>query len=803
MIIIALREGVGGAHTIVLRYLVMARRGVSSFLLAFSLALILHCDTSNVSAGMEEEPHTLRLLVLVPFPDPRPSAGWDRGLELLPAARLARDHINNSTDLLQGYRLELIEASSDGCGVSTISTALVSFVRHAATRINSMDSVIGILGLACSSVTAIISPLAGHTKLDYIQVAMANSPIFSLSKEKYPHLWRVLPTSLIYSNVTIALLDQFNWTRVATIYDGNGVFFSSTANVFVDALESSGKTNVLESTIEGIDNLYIDSVLSQIRTTGARIVFLSMSEAQAATILCKAAELRLIWPGYAWIIPARATIEEFLSDSPCSKPQLLTALENAFLFRFQLQQYDNGTVLVSNITYEEYRSQYLHKLQELMSEKQYLQYNNSFSGTPTLFANPMYDEVFAFALALNYSLPELKSRNLSLENFTFNRSEITDLIESHFTDVSFTGATGEINFDKDGEGLLPILVYQVQNSTVVRIGEYNSVKHNLTLQNVDLSSIPSDEIETRHQHLPITISLVVLTAAGITILVTSVVLLLVLCYSQTKEIKAISPILSIIIFIGCYMQCYAALFRTIVHGYTIPLLAYKTLCCIEIWCGSTGINLILATVLLKLARIYRIFTHFGKLGKFWSDISLFCLSLLICLPPNIYLALWFGIDTPRVKFTNSTITDVVPPFIELSRECSSNYFDIWLTIAFMPTIVLLFIVVIFALLTRKIDRDNFKDTKKVTAYVATIFITITVILPTWKILDLIRLDNYAHLVLCTGFVAVALFTIAILFLPKVGPLLKGSFLSVIESRSYTLPTLARSETKQTLKLVNF
>ena len=42
----------------------------------------------------------LKLLTLVPFFDSKPGAGWDKGLELLPMGRIARDEINEREDLL-------------------------------------------------------------------------------------------------------------------------------------------------------------------------------------------------------------------------------------------------------------------------------------------------------------------------------------------------------------------------------------------------------------------------------------------------------------------------------------------------------------------------------------------------------------------------------------------------------------------------------------------------------------------------------------------------------------------------------
>ena len=727
----------------------------------------------RLSTGEEQEPHTLYLLTLVPYPDPRPSAGWDRGLELLPAAQLACDHINNRTDLLPGYRLELIEANSDACGVSTISTAIINFAKYATSPAD-RNSVLAVIGLACSSVTAAISPVAGHNQLDYIQVSMSNS-IMLRSREKYQHLWRVLPSSVAYADTGIALLKTFNWTNIATVFDGSGVFFYSTALSFLDRARQLGKTSLVESAIEGTSDLYIDAMLASIQQNSVRIIYLSVSEAQSSVILCKAAELGLIWPDYVWIFSARSNVKEFLLDLPCQKEQLLKALENALLFHFQLQQLDPDTVLVSNNTYSEYYEQYLDMLGE------YIDYNDTF--VPTLFSNPMYDEVFSLALALNSSLPLIDAQNLSLKNLLYNRTAITDIIESQFTNVSFQGATGPISFDENREGQSPVVLYQVRNSSAVIIGEYNSATSKLTLRNINISSFPDDQIDSKYETTPVWILALVFSASGLTTLLTTVVLLLVLCHTQSKVIKAISPILSVVIFIGCYMESLAAIFRTVLFAYSIPPLFYSIMCCLEIWLGSTGLNLILTTVLLKLARIYRIFTYFGKTGKIWSDVSLLLITLMICLPVNLYLILWFSIETPQRRLTedrntittNTTAGSVRLTIVTKTTMCYSENFNVWLTILFMPSILLLIAVIFFAVLTRKINRANFKDTKKITAYVAVIFLTIVVSLPSWKLLEAAGKDGLAHIAISMGFILVAFLTVTFLFVPKVAVILYTEF----------------------------
>ena len=60
----------------------------------------------NTTADWDTKP--LYLLTLVPFPDPRDDTGWDGGLATVPGGEIARDEINNQSDLLPGYHIELI-----------------------------------------------------------------------------------------------------------------------------------------------------------------------------------------------------------------------------------------------------------------------------------------------------------------------------------------------------------------------------------------------------------------------------------------------------------------------------------------------------------------------------------------------------------------------------------------------------------------------------------------------------------------------------------------------------------------------
>lgn len=62
-----------------------------------------------------------------PYPDSHPSAVWDRGFQLIPAGHLAIEQINNQSDLLPGFQLELLDIE---CGIRVINTDCMNFYRH-------------------------------------------------------------------------------------------------------------------------------------------------------------------------------------------------------------------------------------------------------------------------------------------------------------------------------------------------------------------------------------------------------------------------------------------------------------------------------------------------------------------------------------------------------------------------------------------------------------------------------------------------------------------------------------------------
>ena len=256
------------------------------------LSLLLFICVTSFS---KEDKETVKLLFLVPWPDEfgRDYAGWDGGYDLIAGARVAQDDINNRTDLLADYTIQLIEAGHEACGLTENSLGLRNLVSHAA-------SVAAVLGLFCSTNTRQLSPLASHENIGLIQLSASNSPLFRSYFMMYPHQWRFLVSASVYADMMLHLMEEFDWKKIAVIQDVESYYYSGIATYLLKELSDtqiiySGDLYKLE------DELYKDT-LEKIQSKGAKIIFVSANGNQISKLLCMAGEKGLIYPNYVWIV---------------------------------------------------------------------------------------------------------------------------------------------------------------------------------------------------------------------------------------------------------------------------------------------------------------------------------------------------------------------------------------------------------------------------------------------------------------------------------------------------------------------
>ena len=607
-------------------------------LLVLAVALQLTIEADIISPHTGEETKPLYLLTLVPLQETEtcPSGQQAEGLSMLSGARIAQDQINNLSDLLPGYHIELIVKNIEACSCSEAGIGLSNLMEH--TTGSSSTPAVAITGLVCSSHTAQLSPIAGHPGFDLLQFSAANSPIFQTRKEHFPHLWNLLGSATVYSETVLAIMKQFGWKRIGIVYNTRSDFYSETAQHMEHLIKtSSNMTSAFSVNVN--ERQSFKNVISTIYSTRAAIIVVLLDSNHTSTLLHQAASKGMTHPNYTWI-----HIETKNEDHNAS----YITRGNLMLRRLTTPQNESIT-LVSGKKYKKFSENYFSDL-ELVAKI----YNSSTIKPDLEFANYLHDQVWAFALAVNKSLPVLKQRNFTISNFTIGQKQVTAVIEDYLEGLSFQGAGGWVDFNQYSSVAPPQveILWISENGTEKRVGLYNTQYPRDFFIDINTSDLPNDTIE-----LPIVVDLIpkhgacilYLLIIAVVILITAQ-LILYLHYREHHVIKATSPHLSMLMFIGCYLQCLSSACKVTLTSTELPEILYTTMSIAYDLTFINGLGLILVTLFVKLVRVYRIFTAPMKnLGKFWHNWPLLLVILLLMVFPNIIFLLVFMRQPPRQK----------------------------------------------------------------------------------------------------------------------------------------------------------
>ena len=201
---------------------------------------------------------------------------------------------------------------------------------------------------------------------------------------------------------------------------------------------------------------------------------------------------------------------------------------------------------------------------------------------------------------------------------------------------------------------------------------------------------------------------------------------------------------------------------------------------------------ILGTNLMKLGRIYRVFTHFGRTGLLLSNLSLFFYVLLLGIFPVLLLIVWMSVDTLHYEQENTYHLDQNPPHVKYITRCACQRKAIWLAALFLYFGMILILMVFFAFQTRKIKHGHFKDTKKIFFFVFFLLFTLIFSISSSMILQQISqtTEHYGAIVLIIGNFTICLLCLGFFIAPKTLPVFcehvtMGTFKTVTTRRRNT------------------
>ena len=683
-------------------------------------------------AGAEDSRTPLYVLLLVMTQTPAID-GWDNGPALLVSARVAVSEINEQPGLLHGYRLELIESEHEPCAVGATSLGVRNLVENAINPgVAAHTPVVAIGGLMCSGPTAEIASISTRPGVDIVNLSGANSPYFIRNKHRYPRLWRFLGSADIFVDLLLELMNTYQWERIAIVYSGDSVYYEGIAMSFRNAIKlDSSKIIVTENVIVSQEEIFYSHAISAIRSNRLRVTFVFTSTDQTAKLLCMAAKEGLVYPNYQWVL-TDDSIELIKDFSKCEKSHFYQGVNHTLLTYFRLNQ-KSSTVLVSGSTYKEYLDRYHDEMRRLETEI------NATISADSEYGGIMYDQVWALAKALHLAIPALQEGNYSIEEYSYSQPEITDILGEKLDTVDFVGASSHVSFDENREVNTMVEIYHIINESSVYVGEFVAGKLTLNLSEMP----PDDEWNPDVTILPTFVTALLLSGNFLVFLFVTVTLFVYVALRNQPRVKASSPTLSGLLFVGCYLLCISASCSIATIGFRIDPTPYKGFCYLKYVLIFNGMTLIFSTVLVKLLRIFKIFANkeLADLSRWiWTNWFLSIMVLVLCFFTNGFLALWLTINplhhNTTIGYHLQTVDGVEVLIAEKFSVCTGLNFEFWVTGFFAFYAVLLGAIIILTVKTRKIAYVNFKDTKKVNVFIALLVLVNTLSVAIGLILQL-------------------------------------------------------------------
>lgn len=676
---------------------------------------------------------------------------WTNGEEILPGAHLAIQQIANNSDLLNGLQLKVIPVRIPSCN---INEGIIPFVKELTSKDN---NIVAIVGFFCQSIAQHFSQLLQHKQMGIVHISAMSLQMEG--RDNFPNVQHSI-ISLVesVSRAALQLMHSLKWKNISVL-SNQKLHYITAKYTFIKIAKEQGINIKVAFNIKTIKEKF-EVILHELQRNGIKIIVAFVTLTEAREILFHAHHNGFKWPDYCWIF-ANEILHHSLSQ--CA------AMNGAIFLQPELKTQFENDIPPSTLNYSTYHNAYLEYLRETATKL-----NVSLQSNP--YANVMYDSIWAIALILNQSLNILEERNLSLVNTIHSRSAIVHVLQEKLSELSFQGVTGSLNFSQYTAALeTSVQILQIQNGNPVHIGCYKDSLDQLLINdsNFNLRKRPNDTLNRVYVIFPLPLTVIMSVLVVMCFLLTTASMCLFLYYRKQPVIRATSSTLSLFVFLGSYILLLSTQFSiisgaTIVQGNQGSLRTF--ICTFDIYFLGIGTDILFATVIAKTLRIYYIFKIFGKGSQICSDRGLLFLILSTVSIKIILLVTWTSCDINHLVDTEQQVTDTVPPYVHVTQSCQSKHLGIWISLQFGYSTALGLVMVLLAIMTRKIRRGNFKDSKEINMLVIALLLDAFLTMPLWIVLRISGATILSQLAYIVGTLLAAFFGQAFLILPKIGPL---------------------------------
>uniref|UniRef100_A0AAY4ELI4 G-protein coupled receptors family 3 profile domain-containing protein n=1 Tax=Denticeps clupeoides TaxID=299321 RepID=A0AAY4ELI4_9TELE len=676
------------------------------------------------------------------------SGGWPGGQACLPSAQMALDLVNNRSDILPDYELELIYYDSM-CDPGEATKLLYDLLYTEPIKI--------VLMPGCSSVSTLVAEAARMWNLIVLSYG-SSSPALS-NRQRFPTFFRTHPSATLHNPTRVKLFQKWNWNKIATIQQTTEVFTST-----LDDLEQRVKEAGIEISVR--QSFLTDPAVAvkNLKRQDARIIVGLFYETEARKVFCEVFKEKLYGKKYVWFLIGWYADNWFKIKDPainCTVENMTEAVEGHITT--EIVMLNPETVRgASNLTSQEFLGALMNRLGGKNPEE-----TGGFQEAPLA-----YDAVWALALALNKTVEPLKTKGRRLEDFNYNNHDITAEIYRALNTSSFEGVSGHVVFDAQGSRMAWTLIEQLQGGSYKKIGYYDMTKGNLSWYGNDKwigSGPPADQTvvirEFRFLSQNLFISVSVFASLGI--LLGIVCLTFNIYNSNVRYIQNSQPYLNNMTAVGC-MLALAAVFPL---GIDASRLSRQ----FRLWLLGLGFSLAYGSMFTKIWWVHTLFTKKDekkekkKVSQHLEPWKLYATVGVLLAIDVLSLMIWQIVDPLLITIENFTteapkgdLDVLIQPQL---KHCSSKKMNTWLGVVYGYKGLLLLLGIFLAYETKSISTEKINDHRAVGMAIYNVAVLCMITAPVTMILSSQQNASFAFASLAIIFSVYI--TLVVLFVPKI------------------------------------
>lgn len=646
------------------------------------------------------------------------------------ACRLAVEFVNNST-LLSPVVLEWLPKDTSGTSVGGLLASL-SILQENVTNF------MGFVGEGGSSVSQTVQTVAAA--FDKCQISYSSTSSQLSIKLTYPTFARTVASDAFQAQAAVKFLLELGWRQVGALYtkdtygiDGFSVFSEGCqdAEIQIPIIESYAASTAYTD--------YSD-IIRRIQSSNIKIIYCHMNVQFAKPFLKQAANI-VFGPttGFVWIF----------SDGTAQSSLWTTVVNETSVVDVELVNVAKGSIGLNPLggngpLYDDF-------LRLWLSSDPAIYYGAN--NTPNLYVPYAYDVILTYAYTF---------QRLLLEKKLFTNISGRALW-NHVTNTNFTGLTGFVRFDQNGDRKenFKFLNLQVSGTTPswVNLGVYDIDTGSVSIASTPIwpdgtTNTPSDGIVKRQIFLAFELKAAFVVIAVILMAATTTFMVITIVYSDHPRIKAATFSFLILILVSGLIA-----YSCVIILYIEPVTEFT--CVAPLWFGHTAFVLGFSCLFTKTMRVWYIFSSAKKITTkkiVIKDVELLYIVGLFCVVLWIYLAIWTVVDRPKP----ATVFYQNDPYSTLIK-CDSSH-AAWYSSLYIFEFLMLLIGVFLSFKTRKIELLQFNESSSIAVCIYVLVFLGFIFVPMAYFLALE--PNILFLLQCGGIVVATTTVIAALYVPK-------------------------------------